>query len=106
MLYECCQQIERASHAMQKADKIAAGASDREGGMAVRMQAEQMARAVLPHIGNFQEYESIEKIDSRTAEIYLCFSLFQNWDEVKERCGEDAESYLKKFDSKTGEILN
>lgn len=102
-LYECCGQIEQATHVMKMADRIAASASDLEGGIAVRVQAEQKARNVLPYIGNFKECGSIGKIDHRAAEIFLCFSLFQNWDEVKKRCGNDAEDYLKAYDRTAGE---
>lgn len=105
-LYECCGQIEHATCAMKKADRIAASASDRERGMAARMQAERMARAVLPYIGCFDTHKHIAQVDGRAADIFLCFSLFQNWEQVKKRCGKDAEEYLKAFDRRAGEIMS
>lgn len=106
LLIECCSQIVQASEAMKKAEEVAGNAHDRERSLSIRMQAENMARRILPYLGSGDHYEIIRKTDPRAAEIFLSFSLLQDWEQVKQCCGEDAESYLKEFDSRMGEILN
>ncbi len=104
-LCECCTLIRQAGTAMKKAEEFAAKSPDREQSLSIRMQAENMTRRIIPYMGSGEHYEIIRKTDPRAAEIFLSFTLLQDWDHVKRYCGEDAESYLKEFDSRMGEIL-
>lgn len=105
LLHECCEQIRQASEAMNQAETLAGRSNDLEQTMTARIGAENMARRILPYLGSGDHYEIIRKTDPRAAEIFLSFSLLQDWEQVKKYCGEDSEEYLINFDNRNGEIL-
>lgn len=105
LLHECCEQIRQASEAMNQAETLAGRSNDLEQTMTARIGAEKMARRILSYLGNIEDYKAIRGTDQRAADIFLSFTLFQDWEQVKKYCGEDSEEYLINFDNRNGEIL-